>query len=308
MVSGTKTVGYIWVAASKVLGAPPIYLLSLVHRYDPASAQKQAAEITQKTYPGSQIVRSLLVCYTFPRVGIMLTLRDPKGTEITIILDAGDFTIIRKGDAKTEGAGYASIYEALPAEERKARLEAYTKYTQSLQEALRKAQLSEESTISEAGYKLVSELALFKLLRCRTIPLTLHGQETNDYCAVATGQMILQSWGYNYTQAQIAPAMDYHPGGCTQEGQVAGYESLSSNALDATADGTAVFSEAMAEIDAGRPLKSGIPHHARACGGYCRWSLFGLFTVEKLYIYDPGAKPSPACPMRERSIGRPGIP
>lgn len=291
------TLGYIWVEGSKVLGVPPVYLLLPgARRYDLSLAQKQASLLAQKNYPGWTIVRSLLVCYSFPRVGIMLTLRDQKGATVTVIMDAADHTIVPQGDAKTEGAGYSSIYGALPAEERKGRVEGYSKYTGLVQEALRKAQLSEESTISEEGFRQLSAIVIFVLGTRRTVPLTLHGQETDDYCAVATGQMILEFWGYSFTQAQIAPAMGYHPGGCSQDGQVAGYESLTTNALDATADGTADWSEAVAEINAGRPLKSGIPHHARACAGYHQYSLFGLFTIQNLYIYDPWGQTIPGLP------------
>jgi hypothetical protein len=35
----------------------------------------------------------------------------------------------------------------------------------------------------------------------------LHGQENGYYCVVATGQMLLDFWRYNFTQAQIAAAM-----------------------------------------------------------------------------------------------------
>ncbi len=294
---GKTEVGYIWAAASKVLGAPPIYLLLPgPRRYDLNKAQEQARLVAQKTYPGWTIVRSLLVCYTFPRVGIMVTLSGPRGAMGMLILDAADLTVVSEGDPKAEGTGYASIYKALPTAERKSRVEEYAKYNQAVQEALRKAQLSSESRFSEGGFRNLTTIAIFRILKSKTLPLTLHGQETNDYCAVATGQMILERWGYIYTQTQIAPAMGYHPGGCSQDGQVAGYESLSGNALDATPDGTADWTEAAQEIDAGRVLKSGVPHHARACAGYSRWSLFGWFETRKLYIYDPWGQTVPGLP------------
>jgi hypothetical protein len=77
--------------------------------------------------------------------------------------------------------------------------------------------------------------------------------------------------------------------GTDQSGQIAGYQSLSKNSLEATLDTSADWSEAKSEIDAGRPLKSGIPGHARACFGWKRQNiiLIGTTPTRWLYILDP---------------------
>lgn len=113
----------------------------------------------------------------------------------------------------------------------------------------------------------------------------LHAQQKWDYCAVATCQMILCYYRYYYTQDQIAPALNYSPGGCPPD-QSAGYEQLSCNHLDATYDTSPTWEEARDQINAIHPLKSGVPGHARACAGYSYvWWLFGI-TDRRLYIYD----------------------
>ena len=65
----------------------------------------------------------------------------------------------------------------------------------------------------------------------------LHAQQVNDYCAVATCQMILCYYRYYYTQGQIAPALGYTAGSGCPPDQSAGYEQLSCNHLDATHEG-----------------------------------------------------------------------
>ncbi len=117
----------------------------------------------------------------------------------------------------------------------------------------------------------------------------LYAQQTSVYCAVATGQMILDFYRWPYTQDEIATAMGTGPGGTDNPGQVAGYESLTRNCMDATYDTSADWSEAKAEIDANRPVKSGIPGHARACAGWKRQNLFFIGQEPKrwLQIYDP---------------------
>jgi hypothetical protein len=117
----------------------------------------------------------------------------------------------------------------------------------------------------------------------------LYAQQTNVYCAVATGQMILDFHRWPYTQDQIATAMETGAGGTSHAGQIAGYQALSNNAFVATYDDTADWSEAKAEIDQNRPVKSGIPGHARACSGWKRQNIFSVRQPAKrwLQIYDP---------------------
>jgi len=62
--------------------------------------------------------------------------------------------------------------------------------------------------------------------------------------------------------------------GTSNPNQVAGYESLSNKCLTATYDSSADWSEAKAEIDPNRPVKSGIPGHSRACAGWKRQNIW----------------------------------
>jgi hypothetical protein len=126
--------------------------------------------------------------------------------------------------------------------------------------------------------------------RCSPHPcFMLYAQQTDVYCAVATGQMILDFHRWPFTQDQIATAMSTDASGTTNSNQVAGYESLTNNLFDATFDSSADWSEAKSEIDANRPLKSGISGHARACAGWKRQNIFWIMQSPKrwLQIYDP---------------------
>jgi hypothetical protein len=144
-----------------------------------------------------------------------------------------------------------------------------------------------------AGYAVAVALFQQKLLpyspRCGAEEnFRLYAQQTNVYCAVATGQMILDWHRWYYTQDQIAAAMNTGAGGTNNDDQVSGYESLTNFSFNATYDASAQWSEAKAEIDAGRPLKSGVPGHARACNGWRRGWSFGFGGFEyALHIYDP---------------------
>ena len=51
----------------------------------------------------------------------------------------------------------------------------------------------------------------------------LHGQQVNDYCAVATCQMILCYYRYYRSQDDIAPSLGYSTGGGCPADQSPGY-------------------------------------------------------------------------------------
>jgi hypothetical protein len=100
--------------------------------------------------------------------------------------------------------------------------------------------------------------------------------------------MILDFYRWYYTQDEIAAAMGTGAGGTGNDGQVAGYQSLSRRCLDAIIDTSALWTEAKVEIDANRPVKSGIPGHARAVAGWMKtWSWASWNWELALKVYDP---------------------
>jgi len=281
VVKGGKIVGTVKASASMVLGTSVYSMQPGIRSYNPDKTRDEALKIAKAKYPTQQVIETLLVCYSYPKIGIMVRLSDPKTKlETTIIVDAADYKLVPPGDDKYDGLGYWSLYSKIPDATRKQRIEDYRKLDNLIVSVIKEAKVDTEGRLDEPIFIIIAITPESKSLN----NFNLHGQETNDYCAVATGQMILEYRGYVYTQAQIAPAMDHHPSGCTNEGQVQGYESLSGGALDATYDTTANWSEAKAEIDAGRPLKSGIYRHARACAGYSSW---WPFLRSWIFIYDP---------------------
>ena len=117
---------------------------------------------------------------------------------------------------------------------------------------------------------------------------SLHAQQVNDYCAVATCQMVLCYYRYYFTQDTIAPSLGYSAGGGCPPDQSPGYETLTCKHIDAAFDSAPTWNKARTEIDGLHPFKSGVPGHARACAGYSSTTwIFSSITEKKLYIYDP---------------------
>jgi hypothetical protein len=103
----------------------------------------------------------------------------------------------------------------------------------------------------------------------KELDVPLYGQEENYYCAPATAQMIAKYYGVTHTQDYIFGVMDGDTGGCSYSEQLDYYKA--SNGLDKDGsyyDSTPDFNDVVSEINSGRPLRSGVTGHARACIGY----------------------------------------
>ncbi len=213
------------------------------------------------------------VCYAYPKLGILV---GDTGDKLFII-DLGDFTLIPVIPDKmlpVDSLGIASpssffsdISVACSAERRLAE-----------QNFLQGVEAGDPADLQASIARLRSESTELTLTN-----FVLSGQESSSYCAVATAQMILRYHGYDRTQDEIASAMGTDASGTNNQQQIRGYTGITDAKFTAELDTTASFSEAKREIAEGRPLKSGVPRHARACAG---WKEDGDGLVS-IYIYDP---------------------
>jgi len=306
---GAKTLGTVRAAASKILGSPVIAYEMGPRYWNFKVAVKKLIPRVKKKYPRGRIRRTRLVCYSYPKLGVMFEITDERGEPSRLIFDVADLSLIPEKPPKpgVEGAYAWSFYDALPEDARKLRLERYNLFDKwrleipaSKRETLRRARTLtrvQAMAVKEAWWPIDWKITVTRRLQfCPHYReyeprshhcFVLHGQEENDYCAVATCQMILCYYRYYYSQDDIAPALGYN-GGCPPD-QSAGYEQLSCNHLDATYDTSPEWNEARDQIRALHPLKSGVTGHARACAGYSYvWHLFGGGIEDrKLLIYDP---------------------
>jgi hypothetical protein len=304
---GTEVVGKVRGAASRVLGPPVVSLVRENASWDYAKSAEALNTRMRKEYPNWKIRSTKLVCYSYPKLGVMYNVTNPGGKQARLIFDIASLNLIPEATPESrgrEGAYAWSFYDMLLDEQRAERLDQYQKIDR------RRLEISPDTRqlmVAAQSLVAINELIVGRFPGWATVTrqlqfcnhylhtearshhcFSLHGQQVDDYCALATCQMILDYYRYYYTQDQIAPALDYSHAarGCPSD-QSAGYESLSNNHLDATYDSTPSFAEAQTQIDALRPFKSGVPHHARACAGYSYTSFLGNVTSQSLYIYDP---------------------
>jgi hypothetical protein len=308
---GNQSVGYVKTSASKTLGTPVPAIIIGKRGWDPSSALKGGAEQAAKLFPKGKITEQELVCYSYPKIGVLTSLRAPNQEHVSIITDVASHSVVsRFGVDELEGQTCWSFYGELMHDEAARReamweaadreLEAAKVQTpRALESAFTERDLADakaavipQPTPSLPGVVVpfYSQQVIQYCRHCSTHDCyALHAQQTDVYCAVATGQMILDYYRHSYSQADIAAAMGTGAGGTANEGQKTGYEKLSNKCLEATIDLTADWAEAKAEIDANRPLKSGISGHARACFGWKRQNitLVGRPAKRWLFILDP---------------------
>ena len=303
-----EPVGVVRAAASPAIGTPLVATHLRPRRWDPKTATRAAEKLVRAEHKGAKVTGSELVCYCYPKVGVRVTFDAGSKKGRQIIVDVSDGLPVRTLGAKElEGSTAYSYYADVVRPKLDRRLDRWSRAEEDL-DVLRR--LAPELLEVDVPLKEEVRLKLYDVLLGDLIVVAwpfsssrvirfgprcdphecfeLYAQQTNVFCAVATGQMILDFYRWYHDQDDIAIAMSTGPTGTGNPEQVAGYESLSNRCLDATFDGSADWSEARAEIDANRPLKSGIPGHARAVAGWSRtWSWAGWTFDRSLKVYDP---------------------
>ncbi len=308
VMDGKKQAGTVKASASKAIGAPIVTVELGERPWDPSKVQQEAKKLVKKKDSKAKISGTELVCYCYPRIGVRVDYSLPDEGDKVAIFDVSTMAEVEpEPSVGIEGSGMYSFYEEFVFPDMQKRLETWKALDRELE-------MAKESMpgITDRGLtpveieKLRPSIAMpgnsnivippFFVRELKYAPrctphncFELRAQKTNFYCAVATGQMILDFYRYYYSQDAIARAMHTTSGGTTLNGQVDGYETLSKGCLDASIDYSANWWEAASEINSNRPLKSGIPGHARACAGWKKSNIFVIGTGPQrwLKIYDP---------------------
>jgi hypothetical protein len=299
LVLGAEPIGYVRVAANQLVGTPGVAIEFGARQWDFDRAVKKVSANARRELPSGS---PTLVCYSYPKLGVMFNAGD---TQNPVVYDVASFDRIPPMHDDAEGAFAWSFLDSIADRDRQSRLRRYRAWDDAyrgISAALRKRIVAAKSVGAAAA--ISGDFVKTKTTKTRRLQycthynetearshhcFSLHAQHVNDYCAVATCQMVLCYYRYYYSQDQIAPALGYSSGSGCPSDQSGGYKSLTCKHLDAAFDGSPTFNKAKAEIESLHPFKSGITGHARACAGYSltKWRFEPEITDRKLYIYDP---------------------
>jgi hypothetical protein len=293
--------GTIRTAANRRLGAPLISIGYGHPGWDPAKAKRLAVECLHSTEPGAVVDSSQLVVYAHPKVGIRLDYHVPgKKEPRSQVFDASSGGAVGRSQDRNHQFTQYSLLDSLKGTDAAARRKRFADAEKYMSGSGRGAALHAHHIHPPHPHpfpKFKGEVLLSPYCPHSRIGLTHYTQITDYFCVPASAQMLMEHYGWNYTQNTIATAMGTASslGGTTQAGLTAGWASLTHNSLPLTFDNGATraqqWQDAVTEISANRPLFTQVPHHYRVCVGFFEellilgWTILGL--DQMLYIYDP---------------------
>lgn len=305
--SGRTQVATIRAAANRTIGKPVISVRLGAQKWNLANSKSKIDEILKKKFSKFKVLGVLLVCYSYPKIGLLVRLANEK-ERTQVIFDISDFSIIPERPAKEglEGAFSWSFLDSIDPRSASTKRKKYQAAAELAKKVFGREyggvsiyKLTDIAKVRDLSNLVLRNRVEKKLQFCTHFKhdedgshhcFILHAQQVNDYCSVATCQMILCYYRYYYSQNTIAPSLGYSAGSGCPADVSAGYESLSNNHIDATYDSSATWTEARNQINLLQPMKSGVPGHARAIAGYSN-NIFAILgstsSDQKLFVYDP---------------------
>jgi len=308
LTTETGMAGTIRTAANRRLGAPLISISYGEPGWNPDKARRLAMESLYSTEPTAVVENSQLVVYAHPKIGIRLDyrVRGRRGTHSQVFDAASGGAVGTSRKADNQFTQY-SLLDSLRDAEARARRKRFgeaERQVRDLRGSMPQLFAHHRHHHHHRPF-LKGEVRLSPFCPDSPIGLTHYSQITNYFCVDASAQMLMEHYGWNYTQNQIATAMGTSAanGGTTGAGLTTGFASLTDNSLPLTFDNGAtraqLWQDAVTEISANRPLFTQVPHHYRVCVGYSEillrllWVTLGL--DQMLYIYDPWPWNSDLC-------------
>jgi hypothetical protein len=309
LLQAGSVVGTIRTAANRRMGSPVISICHTTPGWSPASAWRLASETLHSTEPNAVIQDAQLVVYANPKIGIRFNyLNSEKQIVKSPIFDAASGHPVATSTDRSHQFTQYSLLDSLPPAEVSARVTRFEDAEKHILE-LKTTQPGFFQPPPQVAHPIFP-LPPFKIFPveiiqgtvllspyCPNSPigLTHYSQITDYFCVDASAQMLMEHYGWNYTQNTIAVAMNTSAsiGGTNGAGLTSGFASLTHNSLPLTFDDGATrdqqFQDAVNEISANRPLFTQVPHHYRVCVGYSinPFALAFLGLNQMLYIYDP---------------------
>ena len=246
--------------------------------FDPTKATAAAKDAAARSF--GPVLNAVVVCYGYPRIGIMVTCQVPAGTH-TAVYDAGAGVLVKQWDGKftpafeggappeSEGQPFYSVLERVP--EAGGPVEAPpARQWDQLQDVFGRAQLHGLFALKADAPHAAIRFAI----RGALLPSRLISQSTEVFCAVATAQMMLSYVGISKTQDDIAAAMNTGAMGTTPANFIQAIQALSSNRYKSDFFSAPTFNECVQVMENMLPAKSGIPNHARLLRGWREYVFF----------------------------------
>lgn len=254
--------------------------------------KKQARSVLLMSEHPDEIIDDLLICYSDHKLGFRLRY-NKSGNRMTAIFDILEDCIVSTYTGDTpdigekgtdigednEGVAVYSIMNEIPegGDPASKAEEDINLIGRIMHEVLsRCGRIRSLNKINEIGLDELQQIQQYfennpPIVSEIMLPIAVVGQKTPVYCAIASAEMILKYYGFNYSQDQIATAMKPDSSGCTNNNQMTAYKQLSNDSLVTIYDTSPSFEEAFESCNLYMPMKSGVPGHARVCRGWKKY-------------------------------------
>lgn len=293
-----KLIGTIDIFADKTLGHSINDIAFDPKPYKAAEAVKKSKEIAKKKYPTGEIRSTIMVVYSYPRIGAMTVVKDrTTGVEHRIFVDAYTLDEVRDKPATETEHGVWSMYDQILKNGKDNNLKEWQKsdqLTKSIEQAAANKGVNINVAVTEENIKKLSGSAAITASISKKLGVPLRGQENDVWCGPACIQMISLYYGYpTPTQKSIYyyfPWGDPYPrSGLSPDDMIEWAEVKWGK--NGRLTNSCIFNDAKKEIDSYRPFYSMTTNHYRVCQGYLIQNGYNY-----LYINDPmpvGSKGTP---------------
>jgi hypothetical protein len=289
LLVGDRPVGHVRAAADERVGSPGVAVEIGSRSWDPAGATTAASRKAETG--GASVTSSRLVCYCYPKIGVELTSTASDGqarTQIFDVANGSEVPATPRGDDDHEAArSFLAGVDATMA--------------QAAFAAARTALAPAPAGITPVPLPTETQQVWLDPACKKTLGLPMYAQITNFNCVPASAQMMLDHYGWNYPQSQIATDMGTNAaaGGTSWSGVVAGISTLTNKTMtvaepDVSWAKSQQWSFMTTEIGANRPVFTQMPGHYRVCLGYSiTWGLLPLpggqrpIIAQTIHIHDP---------------------
>lgn len=291
-----QAVGFVRVSADTRLSSAVYAIEPSSRRLIEALALQKARREVSRLYPQAIFLKFSFVCYSFPKIGVKAQFQLNSSTDF-IIIDYYEDSIIHSSDvtrpdksdplANIDGLIPYSIVEHELPEAGPTSIEDIPSFADIIKvasEILPRSGRLGDLDFTEGDYATLSEHFADNppIITSLILPVSLVPQNTPVFCAIASAQMILAFFGFQFTQDQVAAVMAPSGSGTTNSSQLRGYGELSKNRLRPKYDTSPTFTETETFLGKFSPMKSGLPGHARVCRGWKRFDFISGLSGEIL--------------------------
>lgn len=257
--------------------------------FDPKETRSKLLNMVQQANAGSIASVGNWICYSYPRVGLVLKIQTADGAVISELYDAHTSQLVKRTAGplgefhqtalSNEGEYLYSYGRMIPeggddtylAEWEKYIARAFSNFASKGGDHNPKDFLSYErgDDIALRAELSSGETTRLPIVQGAMLPVKLLPQETPVFCAVATGQMIMSYLGLqDLSQQDIALLFNTGSSGTTNDNMISGLNQKLSPLWHAGIDLTPDFNKIKNLISKLIPVKSGIPGHARLLRGW----------------------------------------